>query len=80
MNELDKLWALISDDRIAALADGLTALGLYPAEEGNRCPDAVSVALAIAEAARNFAAVTAGMENTIEGAALLAALKQVEGE
>jgi hypothetical protein len=32
----------------------------------------------VAEAARNFAVVTAGLENTPEGAALLAALKQVE--
>jgi hypothetical protein len=32
----------------------------------------------IHENARNFAVVTAGLENTPEGAALLAALKQVE--
>lgn len=38
-------WSAISSKRIADLADVLTEMGLYPADEGVAHPDAVSTAL-----------------------------------
>lgn len=47
-------------------------------EDARRVLDTLEPLVVVAEAARAFAAVTLGLENTKEGAALLAALKKLE--